>query len=164
MATRKTASKKSAKVQLDADFNKPSKKTTKKVTKKLKKLSFCSIVVAIMLLAIGAVGGYFGVKYLTKNDCFEIIGKDEITLTLDQTYKDESCKVVAFGQNDADKIEIETNLTKNEDGTFSATEAGTYYIVYKVNNLKYGTIFKVQKIRLITFVEPSEQEEMEAWV
>ena len=51
---------------------------------------------------------------------------------------------------------IDTSKEQNSDGTYSADEVGTYYLIYKVKNLKYGTIFKVQKIRLITFVEESE--------
>ena len=162
MATRKTASKTSSKVKVDINIDKPSKRTSKKINKQLKKVSPTAIMLAILLLVVGAVGGFFAVKVLTKNDCFVLNGKDEITLTLGETYTDEGAKVIAFGKDDADKVVMETNLTKNEDGTFSAAEVGTYYITYNVNNLKYGSIFKVQKIRLITFVEPSETEEIES--
>lgn len=160
MATRKTTSKKSSKVQLNLDVDKPSKRTTKKVTKQLKKVSAGALFLAAILLVAGAVGGYFGVKYITRNDCFEIVGKDEITLSLNETYIDEGVKVVAFGKDDSSKVKITTNLKTNEDGSFYAESEGTYYITYNVENLKYGTIFKVQKIRLITFVEPTESEEI----
>lgn len=163
MATRKTASKTSRKASVDFnwDNSKSTKKASKKTRKQLKKLGAGVIFTAILLLAVGAVGGYFGVKILTKNDCFELNGKTEITLQLGETYTDEGAKVIAFGKDDINKVEIETNLTKNTDGTYSANEVGTYYIVYKVNNLKYGSIIKVQKIRLITFVEASEGSEYE---
>lgn len=162
MATRKTASKTSGKVKVDLNLDKPSKKTSKKINKQLKKVSPMAIFLAIVLLIAGAVGGFFAVKVLTKNDCFVLNGKDEITLTLGETYADEGAKVIAFGKDDSDKLVVETNLTKNEDGTYSAEEIGTYYITYNVNNLKYGSIFKVQKIRLITFVEASETDEIES--
>ena len=163
MATRKTAGKTSQKVTVDLNVDKPSKKTSKKIGKQLKKVSPLTLFLAVVLLVVGAVGGFFGFKYLMKNDCFELIGKDEITLTLDETYIDEGVKVIAFGKDDSDKVEIETNLTRNEDGSYSATnkEEGTYYIIYRVSNLKYGTIFKVQKIRLVNFVESAELEEIE---
>ena len=72
MAGRKTTSKVSKKVEVDFDFNKPSKKSTRKVKSKLKKLSMGTVCLAIFLLVVGVVGGYFGVQYLTKNDCFNI--------------------------------------------------------------------------------------------
>lgn len=160
MAIKKTATKTKSRAQLNIDINtKTSKRNAKKINKKLKKASPVTIFVAVMLLIIGAVGGYFSCSILTKNDCFNIIGKDEITLELGENYKDEGVEVVAFGKNDVSKVVIETNLRKNEDGSYSADEIGTYYIVYKVNNLKYGSLFKVQKIRLITFVEASEDDE-----
>lgn len=156
MATRKTVNKQSKKVEVDFNINQPNKRTTKKIKKNMKKLSAGTIFLLMVVLVVGAVGGFFGCKYLTRNDCFILNGQDEITLQLNETYKDEGAKVIAFGIDDSSKIEIETNLTKNEDGTYSANEVGTYYITYKAKNLKYGTIFKVQKIRLLTFVEPSE--------
>ena len=54
--------------------------------------------------------------------------------------------------------QIETNLKKDKNGKYFAETEGTYYITYKVNNIKYGSIFKVQKIRLIHYVESTEAE------
>lgn len=162
MAVKKTASKTASRAKLNLELDKPSKRTNKKINKTIKKASPLAMVLAVVLLLCGALGGFFGCKVLTKNDCFEIIGKDELTLTVGENYTDLGVKVVAFGKDETDKVEIETNLTKNEDGTFTSNEIGTYYIVYKVNNIKYGTLFKVQKIRLITFVEAAEQEEIDS--
>lgn len=164
MATRKTASKQSRKATIDFDWdinNKSSKKAGKKASKQIKKLGAGAIIAIVLFLIVGAVGGFIGVKIMTKNDCFALNGKDEITLQLGQNYTDEGAKVIAFGKDDASKIVIETNLTKNDDGTYTASEVGTYYMVYKVDNFKYGSIIKVQKIRLITFVEESEGSEYE---
>ncbi len=163
MATRKTASKSSRKATVDFnwDVKKPNKKSKKKAEKNLKKLGAGAILGALILLVVGAVGGYFGVKFITRNDCFVLNGKDEITLQLGESYVDEGAIVVAFGRDETEKVTIETNLTQNHDGSLTSNEVGTYYIVYKVDNLKYGSIFKVQKIRLITFVEVSEGSEYE---
>ena len=160
MAGRKTTSKVSKKVEVDFDFNKPSKKSTRKVKSKLKKLSMGTVCLAIFLLVVGVVGGYFGVQYLTKNDCFNIVGADEINLELGESYLDEGVDVVAFGIDESDKVEIDTNLKKDKFGAYYAETEGTYYIKYTVNNIKYGSIFKVQKIRLLHFVEPTESEEL----
>jgi hypothetical protein len=164
LATRKSANKQSKKVYVDFDWeNKsPNKRTQKKINKEIKKMGFGTIMLAVLFLAIGAVGGFFGVKLMTKNDCFEIVGNDEITLQIGETYKDESVNVVSFGKNVSKDVEIETNLQKNENGEYFAEEEGTFYIIYKSTNFKYGTLFKVQKIRLITFVEATESEELPA--
>ena len=55
-----------------------------------------------------------------------------------------------------DKVYVETNLKQHQDGSYYAEEVGTYYIIYKVDDIKYGKIFTVQRIRLITFVEAEE--------
>ena len=157
---RKSTIKVSKKVELDLNINKPSKRTTRKVKTRLKKLSFGVVMLAIFLLAVGVVGGYFGVQYLSRNDCFNIVGAEEITLEIGESYLDEGVRVVAFGVEETDKVEIETNLKKDNNGKFYAQTEGTYYIKYTVNNIKYGSIFKVQKIRLIHFVEPTESEEL----
>lgn len=159
MATRKTASKTSSRAEMNLDVNeKQAKRSGKKLKKNLKKASIGAIILAVCLLVVGAVGGYFGVKFLTRNDCFEIIGQDELTLTLGENYADQSVKAVSCGKDVSEKVEIETNLKQTENGDYYADEVGTYYIVYKVNDVKYNSLFKVQKIRLITFVEPSEGE------
>ena len=160
MPNRKTTRKVSKKVELDIKMDKTSKKTTRKIKTKIKKLNFGVVVLAMFLLAVGVVGGYFGVQYLSRNDCFNIIGAEEITLEIGETYLDEGVMIVAFGMNDSNKVEIETNLKKDKYGKFYAQNEGTYYIKYTVNNIKYGSIFKVQKIRLIHFVEPTENEEL----
>ncbi|MBR4999121.1 MAG: hypothetical protein IKY10_04490 [Clostridia bacterium] len=161
---KKTYGKTSKKATINFEWDnnkKPNKKTSKKVNKAMKKVSFAVICGAILLLAVGAVGGFFGVKFLTRNDCFQLIGKDEITLQLNETYTDEGAKIVAFGKDVSEDVVIETNLKQNNNGEFYAEEEGTYYIVYKSKSFKYNSVFKVQKIRLVTFVEATEQEEIE---
>ena len=161
MARRKTASKVSKKVQANINIDKPRNRTQRKVKTKIKKLSAGVVFLAVLLLAIGAVGGYFGVKYISRNDCFTIVGQEEINLTLNENYTDEGVKVVAFGVDDSKKVKVETNLKQNSAGEYYATSEGTYYIKYSVDNIKYGSIFKVQKIRLLHFVEPTESDELE---
>ena len=156
MATRKTASKVSKKVELNIDIKKPKKSSQNKAKRTLKKMGGLTIFLVVLFLGIGGAGGWFAVKMLTANDCFTLNGKDEITLTIGEHYTDESVKIVEFGKDISQKVQVETNLTKNEDGTFTSAEVGTFYMTYTVSSIKYGTIFKIQKIRLVTFVEPSE--------
>ncbi len=161
MATRKSASKTSARAGLNIRFDsKSTKKTGKQVEKTLKHTNKNVLIALLVLVLLGALIGVGLCWYLSRNDKFEIIGRDEITLTLGESYLNEGVAVVSFGRDMSAKVEIDTNLNRGANGEFSSDEIGTFYIVYKVNCLKYGSIFKVQKIRLITFVEPSESEEM----
>ena len=163
MTTRKTVGKTRKKATLNVNWNSDNgnKRKTRKINKQYKKLSVGAIMIALVCLIVGSVGGVFAIKFITKNDCFILNGKDEITLQIGEKYIDDGAKVIAFGKDDADKVQVKTNLTKNENGTYSADEEGTYYIVYTVDNFKYGKLFKVQKIRLITFVNATEQEEIQ---
>ncbi len=155
MATRKTASKQSKKVELNLSLD---EKTNKKVNKELKRTPFKTLLILFLVVLIGLGIGAVPAYFLTRNDCFELIGTDEITLTLGESYADEGAKVVAFNKNDSKKVKTESNMEIDQNGNYTSNEVGTYYIVYTVDNLKYGSIFKIQKIRLITFVEPSDDD------
>ena len=161
---KKTASKTSKKASVNFDWNnnsKQNKRNQKKVNKQLKKLSIGAIMIAVLLLVAGSVGGFFGVNFMTKDDCFALNGKDEITLQIGENYTDDGAKVIAFGKDVSNKVKVETDLTLNDDGTYTAKEEGTYYMIYTVDHFKYGSLFKIQKIRLITFVEATEQDEID---
>ena len=159
MAKRKTASKVKTKAEFNFDVDESSKKSTKRSAKKnLKKIGTGGIIAVVCLLLIGVVGGIFTLKYFTRNDCFNLLGKDEITLMKGETYVDDGIYAVSFGRDVSDQVYIETNLQMNEQGEFYADEVGTYYIVYKVDDIKYDKLFTIQRIRLITFVESSEDD------
>lgn len=159
MATRKNASKKTSRAKfnfnIDEDDIKKSKKSGSKLTKSLG-------ILAVVFLVIGVGLGIGAGFYLCRNDCFEIIGSDELTLTIGENYYDEGCKVVSFGRDISDEVEIETDLIINPDGSLTGNDTKTYYILYKSNDIKYGKVFTVTKIRLITFVEEPEQDEIDS--
>ena len=163
MARKTTKTSKKASISFNWDNNSKKKKSNK-AKKELKKLGFLTIVVALLLMSIGVGVGSLVVKISTKNDCFNLIGKDEITLQLGETYVDEGVNIISFGKDVSEDITIETNLKVDVDGKYYAENEGTYYMIYKSNNFKYGTIFKVQKIRLITFVEQAEQDEINSTI
>ena len=159
MATRKNASKKTSRAKfnfnIDEDDIKKSKKSGSKLTKSLG-------ILAVVFLVIGVGLGIGASFYLCRNDCFEIIGSDELTLTIGENYYDEGCKVISFGRDISDEVEIETDLIINSDGSLTGDDTKTYYILYKSNDIKYGKVFTVTKIRLITFVEEPEQDEIDS--
>lgn len=159
MATRKNAKKTSSKAKSELDLNtlKVDKKTKKSAEKALKNTSGKVLLRAVCCLLIGIILGVGAWWIVCRNDCFEIIGNDEIELTLDEKYEDLGVKVVSFGRRlDADEIIIERNLEIDENGNYYSNEVGTFYIKYSTNDFKYGKLFKVERVRCVTFVEPSE--------
>ena len=161
--SKKNASKSTSKASLNLKLNHPNKnrnkRKTNKIKKQMKKLGIGSIALIFVFVLFGAVIGFFGIKIITKNDCFELIGEDEITLTLDKTYKDDGVKIISFGKDFSRDVIINTNLIQNDDNSYLAEQEGTYYIEYTVDNLLYGKLFKIKKVRLISFVTPSEADE-----
>ena len=124
--------------------------------KAVKSIGLKPLVTAVICLIISLILGA-GVCFIVgKNDRFDIVGNEELSLTLTETYIDQGVDIREFGLNLSGKAVTETNLKRNEKGEYYAEEAGTYYIIYTVKSVKFGFIYPTQKIRLITFVEPSE--------
>lgn len=167
MATKKT--QKQAKINWgwDAPENrngKATRSTKRKTEKNLKLLGVKGIVTVLILIVIFGAIGIGGCFLITRKDCFEIIGQDELSLTIGENYIDEGVKVIEFGRDCSNKVKIETNLVKNLDGSYSAELDNdgnpilkTYYIIYTVNTVKYSKIADIKRIRLISFVEQSEE-------
>ena len=157
MATRKKAQKTTQKVDVgalaDIKFSNKSKKNAQKAAKHI---GGKALVFALAFLLVGvAIGG--GVWWgFCKNDCFMLLGQEEIVLTLEEKYSDDGVKIVAFGKDESKSVKVETNLQEDADGNFFSTEVGTFYIAYTSTCFKFGKLFKVQKVRLLTFVEASE--------
>ena len=121
-----------------------------------KRVSFKGILIAIVAFIVAAALGAGICFFMGKNDTFEINGSEELMLTIGETYEDEGVFVKEFGFDVSKSAVVETNLKKNEDGKYYADNVGTYYIAYKTNTLKFGFVYHVQKVRLVTFVEASE--------
>ncbi len=151
MATKKSASKTTKKATSEVVVN---EKVAKKSVKAVKKSG--SILIVVLCLFVGVLLGAGAWWIVCRDDCFDLVGVEEIMLTLDEAYVDEGVYVVAFGKDQSDNITIETNLQIDENGNYTSSEVGTFYITYKSECFKYGKLFKIQKVRLVTFVEVSE--------
>lgn len=169
MKTKKT--KQTAKINWgwDAPENRKGKATrvTKSEQKLItKSLGFKGILIAFLILVICAGISFGSCYFITRNDCFELYGNDELTLTVGEKYVEDGYKVIEFNKNRTDRVFIETDMKINSDGSYSPIVdesgefvVGTYYIIYKTDTLKYSKISSVERIRLITFVEASEDSE-----
>lgn len=122
----------------------------------MKKMSGKSIAVIficfILALAIG-VGVCF---FLGRNDKFDMLGAEQIYLSVNDKYTDEGVEIKEFGINLSKKAIVDTDLKTDENGNYYADSAGDYYIAYTVKSLKFGLIYPVQKIRLISVIGESE--------
>lgn len=149
---------KNASLNIDSNDIKVSKKTKNKAKKLAQNTSGKVWAFAFLCLVIGVMVGVGAFYFISRNDCFEIIGEDELTFTIDEKFTDPGVKIISIGQDYSKDAKIETNLKIDANGNYYSDEVGTFYIKYSSVDFKYGTLFKIQKIRLITFVEPSEGE------
>lgn len=142
---------------------KNTKKNQNKVKSYVKNVNiFVALLIFIIMLAVG-VGAYF---IVSRNDCFELIGAQEIFIELKENedksdftttfFEDGGVKIIEFGKDISNNVKIETNMKKAGDNKYEVDKLGTYYIKYSIDSIKYGKIFTIEKIRLINFVEPSE--------
>lgn len=127
------------------------KKVKRNVKKKVKRLNFLTLVICILALAAGIAAGAAGCLFVCRNDCFELNGKKEYVVEAGESfvYRDEGVRIVEFGRDISDRVQIKTNLTKNDDGSYSPGDnaSGSYYIIYTVDSVRYG---KIQRVRTIT--------------
>lgn len=143
----------------DITYKKPKKRQINKAKKMVKGVGVKGWLIAFLVLLIGAgagVGSYF---LVCKNDDFKLLGKEELIITTAEKYVDEGVSIIAFGKDISSEVKIDTDMKQDSNGNFYSDVIGTHYITYYTTELKYGSIFKVQKIRLVTVVEASEAEE-----
>lgn len=156
MATRKKAGKTSSRAGSAFDDIEVSSAVKKKAKSAVKGAGTKVLLVAFVFLVLGVIVGGGAWWFLCRNDGFSLVGSEEVSLMLGQNYVDEGVEIVAFGQDESASVIVDTNLIQNADGSYTADDVGTYYIAYTSNCFKYGTLFKIQKVRLVTFVEESE--------
>ena len=138
------------------------KTTKKKITRKAKsgiksaskKMPLGGWVAIILTLIVAVVGGVATEKVITKNDGFVLTGEKDKMISIGETgsvytYIEEGYKVISFGKDLTDKVTITTNMTKNNDGTYTidTSKEGDYYLIYEVDSLKYG---KIKRVRTFT--------------
>lgn len=163
MAVKKTRQKAQLNYSAEPKSSSLNKREKRKINKSIKSFGAKTICLFLVIFLVSASLGV-GVCYLiSRKDEFTLLGKDEQVLTVGEKYFEEGFKVVEFGKDKNKKVEIETDMTINDDGSYSpkldndgAPIVGTYYIIYKAKTFKYSTLSKIERIRLITFVEASE--------
>ena len=115
---------------------------TKTAKKLLRKIPAGVKVLLVLLLLVGIAGGYFAVKFVSKNDHFVLKGQATYSIEAGTpfTYREEGVDAVCFGRDVSGKLHVETTLQKNAAGEYiiPTDEEGVYTITYTVDCLKFG--------------------------
>ena len=140
--------------------NKIKRQAKKELKSTAKRISVGGMIAIVLTLIVSVITGVFVERLITKNDCFVLMGQKEFVIELGAegstyTYTEEGFSIISFGKDLSDKVSIKTNMTNNNDGTYTidTSEEGDYYIIYTVDSLKYG---KIKRVR--TFAVGAENE------
>ena len=122
-------------------------------------------IVAVLFVVIGAVGGFFAIKYAFKDDTFAMTayqnGSIDIVIGEDEEFKkyeELGAKCISFGKNyssdvtityyyRADLSEAQVKVDKVDE-----TKAGMYYAVYTTKASRYKSVTLIRNI-YVTEVE-----------
>lgn len=123
-----------------------------------KKKSF-SMLFVFVFFVIGIFGGFFGCKYLTRNDVYEMVqyenGEVDVVIEKDgevTDYVERGVKCIAFGKDYSENYTVKyyyrDDLTNDEKLVESVDEntPGIYYAVYEVPTAKYKTVKLIRNI------------------
>ncbi len=128
------------------------RKTKRTAKKKIKRIHPLSFVVWLLALAIGLAVGAGACAFLCRNDGFELIGKSEIYVPVEEgksyDYIDKGVRAVSFGKDISNRVKVRTNMIETDDGeySFDASEEGVYYLIYTVEDPRYGNVRRVRTI------------------
>ena len=120
----------------------------------------------VFCLLFGALIGYISLKFVCKNDQFEINGSKNITLSVGDTYIDEGANVVAFGKNANDKINIEVFENNTSIGGLDKIDTSretTYQIVFTVSSLRYKNIKLIRTLQIINELAQDDDAMLTEW-
>ena len=144
---------------LMADMDKLESKAKKKIKRKVKSSAKrkakgvhpLTWVIAVLALIIGVGAGIGAYSFISRDDCFKLKGDAEYTVPVgaDITYVDEGVRIISFGKDISSEVNVRTNLKKISSGKYAVdtSEPGEYYMIYTVDDAKYGNI---QRVRTIT--------------
>ena len=127
------------------------RKVKSKAKSKAKRIHPLTWVICALALIIGVGAGIGAYSFISRNDCFKLRGDAEYTVSVgaEVTYVDEGVKIISFGKDISSEVEVKSNLKKISSGKYAVdtTKPTEYYIIYTVDDAKYGNI---QRVRTIT--------------
>ena len=119
---------KNASLNIDTSDVKISKRTKNKVKRLASNTSGKTWAFAFLCLVVGALIGIGAFYFVSRNDCFEIVGQDELTFTLEEKFTDPGVKIISIGKDYSKDAKVYILVPSND---FSKTKR----IIGTVNNL-----------------------------
>ena len=163
-STKKSNSSNSTKPSVNSTTTRIVKSTEKSYKKPRKKKNLTMFLVVIFLI-IGVVGGFFGAKYILRDDVYEMVkyenGECDVVISgseeegLPTKYVERGVKCVAFGKDYSSKYTVKyyyRNDLSNDEVEVESVDtgvAGMYYAVYEVPTLKYKTVKLIRNITVL---------------
>ena len=132
------------------------KKAKQKAKSKAKKVArgihTASYIIWALALILGIVAGILYGMFACRKDCFELNGPKNFDFEVGEAleYVDPKVKIIEFGRDISDRVEIETNMQENANGTYTVdtSEPGVYYIKYTVDSVRYGEVCRIRTITI----------------
>lgn len=138
-----------------------SRSSSRKATRAIKKTNANWFIVLIVLI-IGAVGGFFANNFLFKNDTYEMIAANGTTDIIlggmedgaQETYTELGVKCIAFGKDYSKDCTVKyyyrSDLTEEEKEVsiedINTSNAGIFYAVYECPAQKYASVKLIRNI------------------
>lgn len=137
-------------------------KDLERLAKKSKKKLGIGIILAVICLAVGILGGFFGMKYAFRNDAFYMLpyGNEEVDVTIGENedfkkYYELGAKCISFGKNKSSEVEItyyyRADLSEEQVKVdkVDETKAGMYYAVYTTKASRYKSVTLIRNIYVV---------------
>ena len=144
------------------------KSVKSKAKKAIKRLHTTTKILIVVALLLGIGAGALTCHLMSRGDVFELQGSKsyQIDLNADEgaapfLYREEGVLAVAFGQDIAGKVSVQTTLQKDAEGRYiiPVDKEGVYTIIYTVDSLKYNGTLGEQIRRVRTFFVSKVEED-----
>ncbi len=120
------------------------------------------IILAVVLFALGAAGGFFGLRYLTRDDGFSMVGEDFVEIQMYAPYEEPGATGIFFGK----EAQVKTEYYYREDISHDAVKVngvdtavnGFYYAVYTCDGFPYRGIELIRTIEVMRVEDDGEIE------
>ena len=101
----------------------------------------------IVFFLVGILFG-IGASYLiTRNDCFILNGSKEIVLDINDTYSDQGVKVITFGKDMSNNVNVIIyNENDEEVDKIDTSSNNEYTIIYTVDSLKWENYKLIRRV------------------
>lgn len=135
-------------------LSKQARKTVERKTKRaVRSMNTGVLMISLLFFVVGVALGVYAAMAMTENDCFELNGEKEISVSVGTpyVYHEDGAKIVSIGRDISDRLRVKTELVSDGQGGYvvDTDSPGVYTIVYTVDDIKFGRIQKIRTIRVV---------------